>query len=121
MGKRVLVAEDEPSIAESLKFLLVRAGFDVSVETNGTAAMQELSKDRPDVLVLDVMMPGLDGYSILKQLRAAPDTANLPVIMLTAKGQAEDRATALECGADAFITKPFSNAEIVDMVTRFAG
>lgn len=121
MAKRVLVAEDEPSIAESLKFLLVRAGFEVSIRKDGRAAMAALDEARPDVLILDVMLPYLDGYSILRQLRAAQDTADLPVIMLTAKGQAEDRETALECGADAFITKPFSNAEIVDAVTRFAG
>lgn len=119
MAKRVLVAEDEPSIAESLRFLLVRAGFDVTIRTNGTAVMQEIEDVRPDVLVLDVMMPGLDGYSVLKRLRASDETRNLPVIMLTAKGQAEDRATALESGADAFITKPFSNADIIDAVMQF--
>jgi len=76
--------------------------------------------DAPDILVLDVMLPELDGYEILRQLRVDRRTAELPVLMLTAKGQREDRETALECGADMFITKPFANAEIVAAVKQLA-
>ena len=120
MTKRVLLAEDEPNIVESLTFLLERAGFDVTVETNGRLALEAAMADLPDVLVLDVMLPDLDGYEVLRQLRADRRAETLPVLMLTAKGQREDREMALKCGADLFITKPFANAEIVSAVTRLA-
>ena len=120
MAKRVLLAEDEPNIVESLTFLLERAGFEVTVSTNGRHAIDAALAGAPDVLILDVMLPELDGYEILRQLRADRRTASLPVLMLTAKGQRQDRETALACGADLFITKPFANAEIVEAVTRLA-
>lgn len=120
MNKRVLVAEDEPNIVESLTFLLERAGFDVSVETDGRQALQAATASPPDVMVLDVMLPEMDGYEVLRQLRADRRAGSLPVLMLTAKGQREDRDTALDCGADLFMTKPFANAEIVDAVRRLA-
>ena len=120
MAKRVLVAEDEPNIVESLTFLLERAGFEVSVETGGRQALDAVREQMPDVLVLDVMLPEMDGYEILRQLRADRRAEALPVLMLTAKGQREDRETALECGADLFMTKPFANADIVAAVERLA-
>ena len=120
MAKRVLLAEDEPNIAESITFLLERAGFEVTVENDGRGALEAVMADSPDVLVLDVMLPGLDGYEILRTLRADRDCESLPVLMLTAKGQREDREMALKCGADLFITKPFSNAEIVAAVRKLA-
>ena len=121
MAKRVLIAEDEPNIVESLSFLLERAGFEVLVESDGREALQAARANVPDVLILDVMLPGLDGYEILRQLKSDDNTSALPVLMLTAKGQREDRETALKCGADLFITKPFSNAEIVEAVQNLAG
>lgn len=120
MGKRVLLAEDEPNIVESLTFLLERAGFDVAAEADGRTALAAALGDPPDVLILDVMLPGADGFAVLRALRADPRGRRLPVIMLTAKGQREDRETALGCGADLFITKPFSNAEVVAAVNRLA-
>ncbi len=120
MTKRVLLAEDEPNIVESLTFLLERAGFDVTVETNGRLALEAAMADLPDVLVLDVMLPDLDGYEVLRQLRADRRAETLPVLMLTAKGQREDREMALKCGADLFITKPFANAEIISAVNKLA-
>ncbi len=120
MGKRVLVAEDEPNIVESLTFLLERAGFEVSVETGGQRALDAVRANLPDVLVLDVMLPEMDGYEILRRLRADRHAESLPVLMLTAKGQREDRETALRCGADLFMTKPFANAEIVAAVEQLA-
>ena len=121
MAKRVPLVEDEANIAESITFLLERAGFEVAVEDDGRRALEGAIADVPDVLVLDVMLPGLDGYEILRRLRADPRCEALPVLMLTAKGQREDREMALECGADLFITKPFSNAEIVAAVRQLAG
>lgn len=120
MAKHVLIAEDEPNIVESLSFLLERAGFEVSVQSDGREALEAARSRVPDVLILDVMLPSMDGYEILRQLKADPQTSNVPVMMLTAKGQREDRETALKCGADLFVTKPFSNAEIVEAVQNLA-
>lgn len=120
MSKHVLLAEDEPNIVESLTFLLERAGFSVSVEADGRRALRAAIETTPDVLVLDVMLPELDGYEILRQLRADQAGRSLPVLMLTAKGQREDRDMAIECGADLFMTKPFANSEIVAAVERLA-
>ena len=115
-----MLAEDEPNIVESLSFLLERAGFAISVARDGRQALESALELQPSVLVLDLMLPELDGYEVLRQLRANPKGANLPVLMLTAKGQRIDRETALECGADLFMTKPFANAEITAAVTKLA-
>ncbi|MEM7404077.1 MAG: response regulator [Pseudomonadota bacterium] len=121
MSKRVLLAEDEPNIVLSLTFLLERAGFVVASEVTGKAALSAALADPPDVMILDVMLPELDGFEILRVLRADPRGKELPVLMLTAKGQREDRETAFAAGADLFITKPFSNAEVTQAVAQLAG
>ena len=121
MKKRILLVEDEPNIVVSLTFLLDRAGFEVATEANGQKALDAILDNPPDALVLDVMLPGLDGFEILRMVRADPRVEKLPVLMLTAKGQREDRETALECGADLFMTKPFANAEITAAVRQLAG
>jgi DNA-binding response OmpR family regulator len=118
MTKRVLLAEDEPNIVESLTFLMERAGFEVTVETDGRQALDAALDDVPDVLILDVMLPELDGYEVLRRLRADRRANKLPVVMLTAKGQREERETALECGADLFLTKPFANSDIIAAVKQ---
>ena len=120
MAKRVLLAEDEPNIVESLTFMLERAGFEVSVESDGRRALDVARTETPDVLVLDVMLPEMDGFEILRQLRSDQRGASLPILMLTAKGQREDREMALKCGADLFITKPFANADIVSAVKKLS-
>lgn len=120
MQKRVLLAEDEANIVTSLSFLLTRAGFEVAVEVDGQAALDAALTQPPDVMVLDVMLPNLDGFEILRQLRRDPVAVKLPVIVLTAKGQRADRESALASGADLFIAKPFSNSEVISAVTRLA-
>jgi DNA-binding response OmpR family regulator len=115
-ANKVLIAEDEPHIVESLSFLLGREGFDVSSAADGEAAFSRLEEDPPDLMILDVMLPRLNGFEVLRRVRADPRLKNLPVIMLTAKGQHQDRQRAEDIGADAFITKPFSNREVVDRV-----
>lgn len=121
MTKRVLLAEDEPNIVESLTFILERSGFQVGVTTTGRQALAEATTETPDILILDVMLPEMDGYEVLRQLRADDRTKTLPVLMLTAKGQREDRETAIACGADLFITKPFVNSELIAAVQQLAG
>ncbi|MEM1044957.1 MAG: response regulator [Pseudomonadota bacterium] len=120
MAKRVLLAEDEPNIAESLTFLLDRAGFEVTVETDGRGALTSALDAPPDVLILDVMLPEVDGYEVLRQLRADRRAEGLPIVMLTAKGQKQDREAALERGADLFITKPFANSDIIAAVQELS-
>jgi len=120
MAKRVLLAEDEPNIVESLRFLLERAGFDVACEMDGQAALKAALTNPPDAMILDVMLPGLDGFEVLRRLRADARAAAVPVLMLTAKGQGEGRELALESGANMFMTKPFANAEVIAAVTRLA-
>lgn len=121
MAVDVLIAEDEPSILESLDFILRRAGWSIASVTDGEAALLALRQSMPKVLVLDVMLPRRSGFEVLKQIRADSVLARLPVLILTAKGQAADRRTADELGADAFVTKPYANAEVVDVVRRLMG
>lgn len=122
MTTRVFIAEDEPNILESLSFLLEREGWEVTSALDGNAALEQLNNQAlPDVVILDIMLPHRNGFEILRQLRASPRTSKLPVIVLTAKGQEKDRKTAQEIGADAFVTKPFSNRDVIDQVRRLAG
>ena len=122
MTTRVFIAEDEPNILESLSFLLGREGWEVTSALDGDSALEQLNDgDLPDVVILDIMLPHRNGFEILRQLRASPRTRELPVIVLTAKGQEKDRKTAEEIGANAFVTKPFSNKDVVDQVRRLAG
>ncbi|WP_455374434.1 response regulator transcription factor [Limibacillus halophilus] len=116
MPKNVLLAEDEPNIVESLTFLLERAGYAVSSEQDGQAALDAALAKRPDLVILDVMLSGIDGFEILRRLRAEESFKGTPIIMLTAKGQREDREAALKAGANLYITKPFSNAEVIEAV-----
>lgn len=119
MGEvRILLVEDEPNIAESLVFILKRAGFEVEAMTDGAEALDRLRRHAFSALVLDIMLPGMNGLDLLRQVRADSALARLPVLVLTAKGQAKDRQTAEEVGADVFVTKPFSNAEVVEAVSR---
>jgi DNA-binding response OmpR family regulator len=121
MVKRVLIAEDESNIVESLRFVLSREGYEVSHALDGAEALSVARRERPDVLVLDLMLPKLSGFDVLKELRAEDGTKTLPVLMLTAKGQAHDRQAAEGLGVDAFMTKPFSNADVVAEIARITG
>jgi DNA-binding response OmpR family regulator len=117
---RILIVEDEPNIVESLSFILRRAGFEVDTVTDGAEALDRVRRQAFEVLVLDIMLPGMNGLDVLKAIRSDQALSSLPVIVLTAKGQANDRRTAEAIGANAFITKPFSNADVVERVSRLA-
>ena len=121
MGQHVLLIEDEPNIAEAIRFVLARDGWQVSVLADGALAVAEVSRLRPDLVILDLMLPGKSGLEIVAQLRAAPGTQSLPVMMLTAKGLARDRDAALAAGVSGFITKPFANADIVAQARAMVG
>ncbi|OAN84349.1 two-component system response regulator [Jannaschia sp. EhC01] len=118
---RILIVEDESNILEALSFILGRAGWDVRGHGKGEDALQEIARLSPDILVLDVMLPGRSGFDILADLRARPETQALPVLMLTAKGQAKDREQAMALGANGFLTKPFSNTELLEVIASMGG
>jgi len=118
MQKRVLLAEDEPNIATSLQFLLDRAGYVIRVRESGVSALEDARANPPDLLILDVMLPDMDGLEVLKHIRSDAAIADLPILMLTAKGARETQETAIATGADAFITKPFANADVLAVVQR---
>jgi len=113
MTKRVLLIEDEPNIMEAIRFILQREGWRVATHADGATAMEALARETPDLVVLDVMLPNRSGFDILSDIRADAALAKLPVLMLTAKGQEKDRAQATRLGASRFMTKPFSNQEIL--------
>jgi two-component system OmpR family response regulator len=116
MGKRVLLIEDEPNIIEAIRFILSRDGWIVETHADGASAVAAVGKKRPDIIILDVMLPGKSGFDILRDLRADPDHAALPILMLTARGQKKDRDMAQAAGVSAFMTKPFSNSEMLETV-----
>jgi len=118
MALRVLIVEDEPHIVESLSFVLGREGYAVSSVLDGQAAVERLRHDPPDLMILDVMIPRLNGFEVLKLAKSDPALKRIPVIVLTAKGQAQDRRLAAEIGSEGFMTKPFSNRDIVERVRQ---
>ncbi|MBO6865777.1 MAG: response regulator [Pseudomonadota bacterium] len=120
MPKHLLLIEDEPNIIEAISFILSRDGWSVRAHSDGTNAVETASRLKPDVIILDVMLPGKSGYDILREIREEPDISGIPVLMLTARGQTKDRELAEKAGASRFMTKPFSNADVVEAVRALA-
>ncbi|MDF1729246.1 MAG: response regulator [Sulfitobacter sp.] len=116
MAKHVVLVEDELNIAEAIRFLLSNEGWRVETIANGASAVEIIRNAAPDLVMLDVMLPGKSGFEILHDLRADPSCAELPILMLTARGQARDREMAEKAGVSRFMTKPFSNSEMLDAV-----
>ncbi len=113
---RVLVVEDDKDIADLIAHYLQRAGHAVDAAASGTAALRRVKDSAPDLIVLDLMLPGMDGLLVCQALRSDPATAAIPIIMLTARGEESERITGLELGADDYVTKPFSPRELVARV-----
>ena len=120
MDRRVVIIEDERDVARLLEFNLRSAGFEVSSAANGTDGFAAVLKHRPDVVVLDLMLPDRSGYEVCKDIRADAVVGDAGVLMLTAKGEAEDRILGLEVGADDYVVKPFVVREVVLRVTALA-
>ena len=114
--KRVLIAEDEASIVLSLEFLLAAAGYEVFIARNGTEAIALAEKHRPDLLVLDIMLPIVNGFEVCSRLRANPELCELRILVLTARGREHEVARGLALGADAYVTKPFGTRELMKAV-----
>ncbi len=116
MTGHVLLIEDEPNIIEAISFLLRQEGWRVTTHSDGTDALDAIRAGTPDLVILDVMLPGRSGFEILRELRADSEIGALPVLMLTAKGQNRDRRTAEQYGVNRYMTKPFSNADMLAAV-----
>lgn len=113
MGARILVVEDELDLAELVAFNLRQAGHQVTTAGTGSTALAEIRRQRPDLVLLDVMLPDISGIEVCRRLRREADTIRLPVIMLTAKGEELDRVVGFEVGADDYVVKPFSPRELL--------
>ncbi len=116
MDKNILVVDDERDIAELVAYNLVREGYQVTKAYDGHQALQYIRENRPDLVILDLMLPGINGFEICRQIRKNPETERLPIIMLTAKTDSVDKITGLEIGADDYLTKPFNVRELVARV-----
>ncbi|MEM1298263.1 MAG: phosphate regulon transcriptional regulator PhoB [Pseudomonadota bacterium] len=116
MGARILAVEDEDALSALLEYNLEQEGFSVQVVADGDDAMMALDEERPDLVLLDWMLPGLSGIEICRRIRARPELRDMPVIMLTARGEEGDRIRGLNTGADDYLTKPFSLPELVARV-----
>jgi DNA-binding response OmpR family regulator len=119
--KRILIAEDEPSILLSLEFLLREAGYEVFTAQNGAEALELTEQHRPDLVVLDVMLPIIDGFQVCRSLRANPALSDVRVLMLTARGREQEIARGLAAGANAYVTKPFGTRELMKSIAGLLG
>ncbi len=118
MGKKVLIVDDEENIVISLEFLIRQAGYDLQIAHNGVEALAQVATFQPDLILLDVMMPQINGYEVCRQVRENRAWQAIKIIMLTAKGREAEIAKGLAIGADSYIVKPFSTKELVAEVRR---
>ncbi|MFN3331824.1 MAG: response regulator transcription factor [Caldilinea sp.] len=118
MPAKVLIVDDEANIVISLEFLMEQAGYAVAIARNGDEALEKIEGFRPDLVLLDVMLPGVNGFDILQRVRQQPEYRNMAIIMLTAKGREVEVTKGLALGANAYITKPFSTRELLAEVRR---
>ena len=121
MAKKILIVDDEPNIVISLEFLMRREGFEVSIARDGEEALTHIRTNRPDLVLLDVMMPKVNGFEVCQAVRADPELADLRILMLTAKGREAEIAKGLALGADAYVPKPFSTRDLVVQVKSLLG
>ncbi|MCX8146135.1 MAG: response regulator [Azovibrio sp.] len=121
MTHKILIVDDEPNIVLSLEFLMKREGFQVAVAADGEAALEQVRAFDPDLVLLDVMMPKKSGYEVCEILRADPARSAMKIVMLTAKGRDMEVAKGLGLGADAYVTKPFSNKALLAEIKQLLG
>jgi DNA-binding response OmpR family regulator len=121
IAKKILVVEDDPSFQRYLDFLFNKEGYQVILASNGLEGLRKARQESPDLLILDVMLPGLDGFEVCHRLREEPTTAKLPILMLSAKGQDADKISAERVGANIFLVKPVDRKILLDTVTQLLG
>lgn len=117
--QKILIVEDEESLLKLESILLTSKGYQVRGVTNGQAALDAIEEDPPHLVLLDIMLPEIDGFEICRRIKANPATSDIPVIMLTAKKSREDMARGEEVGADWYVTKPFKSAMVIETIQRF--
>ena len=121
MAKRILIADDEPNIVVSLEFLMKQRGYDIRVVSNGAEALEAIGEFRPDLILLDVMMPRVSGYDVCQKVRENPEWHGIKIIMLSAKGRDVEVTKGIAIGADAYVTKPFSTRDLIAKVGEMLG
>jgi twitching motility two-component system response regulator PilG len=115
-NNRILIVEDEESLLKLESILLTSRGYHVRGVTDGAAALKDIAENRPDLVLLDIMMPGIDGFEVCRRIKEDPLTKSIPVVMLTAKKSSMDQARGVQVGADAYITKPFKSVKIMEVI-----
>jgi two-component system, OmpR family, alkaline phosphatase synthesis response regulator PhoP len=118
MSKRILIVDDEPNIVAALEFLLQKNGYAVKVAANGEDALAQLDAFKPDLVLLDVMMPKVSGYEVCQRMRAQPQWRHMKIVMLSAKGREVEVSKGMSVGADLYVTKPFSSIELVATIGK---
>lgn len=118
MAKKILIIEDDPGTSRLVDYSLKQEGYDVITSSNGLDGLRKALNESPDLVILDVMLPGLDGFEICYRLKAEPSTANLPILMFSAKAQEIDKDTGKRVGADDYLTKPSAPADIISHVAN---
>jgi DNA-binding response OmpR family regulator len=121
MSHTILIVDDEPNIVISLEFLLEREGYRVLIARDGQEAIDAITRDKPAMVLLDVMLPQLSGYDVCQRIRQNPDWADVKVVMLTARGREVEIAKGLALGADAYVTKPFSTRDLLQQIRSQLG
>lgn len=121
MAKKVLIVDDEANIVAALDYLLRRSGYEVSVAATGDEALHQVEASSPDLVLLDVMMPQKSGYEVCRRIRERPEWRAVKIVMLSAKGRDAEVSKGLSLGADLYVTKPFSNAELVARIRELLG
>ncbi len=119
MGKRVLLVEDEKNIILGVRTCLDAVGYDVEIVEDGEEALNAVQREHPDLILLDLLMPKVDGFEVLKVLKGKDDTRKIPIIVLTAKAEEEDKQRAMDLGADSYMTKPFKPQELWDTLKHY--
>lgn len=117
--KKILIVEDEESLLKLESILLTSKGYEVRGVPNGMAALESLKEEHPDLILLDIMLPEIDGFEVCRRIKSEPTTKHIPIIMLTAKKSREDMARGEQVGADWYITKPFKSAMVIETIQRF--
>ncbi len=116
LKNKILIVEDEESLLKLESILLSSKGYNVTGVMDGKAALKEVQLNRPDLVILDIMLPEMDGFEVCRQIKQNPETSNIPVVMLTAKKNSQDLARGQEVGSDAYITKPFKSSKVLDTI-----
>ena len=121
MAKKILIVDDEPNIVTALEYLLQKSGYQVLVARDGETALSQVESNRPDLVLLDVMMSLKNGYEVCQRMRERPDWQDIKIIILSAKGREAEVSKGLSLGADSYVTKPFSNQELLARISALLG